>query len=251
MTTTSQVEGHAGRLSLVATPIGNLGDLSPRARETLEQADIVACEDTRHTGLLFSRLGFKKKLLSVHDRNEASRVAEILEGLRAGQHIALVSDAGHPGLSDPGQRLVHAVAEAGLAMETVPGPCAIPAALSASGFPFERFFFGGFLTTKKGRRTRELQEACDREDTTVFFESPHRIAGTLEILAGLAPDRPTCVARELTKKFETFHRGTATELANEFSEGKTKGEIVLLIAGSKPPKWFHRKAEVDRTEQGR
>lgn len=228
-----------GKLSIVATPIGNLGDITLRAIETLQSSDFIACEDTRHSGRLLKHLDISKKLISVHDRNEASRVDQIVELLDQKNHISLVSDAGHPGMSDPGQRLIHAISKTDHLIEIIPGTCSIPAALSASGFPYEKFYFGGFLTTKKGRRTKELEKAISDDHTSVFFESPHRIAGTLEILTALEPTRAVCVARELTKKFETFHRGTAIELSEFFSEKKTKGEIVLIIAGAKPPKWFN------------
>jgi len=227
-----------GRLLVTATPIGNLADLSDRVRETLSTADLVACEDTRHTGLLLSRLEMKRPLLSLHEHNEASRIEEILGRIREGEQIVLVSDAGYPTISDPGQRLVRAVVREGLELSVIPGPSAVLTALAGSGLPTDRFYFGGFLTTKKGRRNRELTEALERDHTSIFFESPHRIAGTLEMLKELDPDRPICVARELTKKFEQYIHGTVTEVATKLAAGSSKGEFTLSIAGCKLPKWF-------------
>lgn len=227
-----------GRLSIVSTPIGNLEDLSPRAAACLGDAHLIACEDTRHSGVLLRAKGIDTPRLSLHQHNEASRTEQLLAKLADGQHIAYISDAGTPLVSDPGARLVHAVASAGFEVEVIPGPSAVTAALAGSGFPADRFYFGGFLSTKKGARRRELEDALARTETCAFFDSPHRIASTLEILAELAPDRPAVVGRELTKKFEEFRRGTCAELLDSFGQRPAKGEIVLVISGSKPPKWM-------------
>jgi len=231
----------AGRLYITATPIGNLGDLSGRVRETLEQADLVACEDTRHTGLLLSRIEIKRPLISLHEHNEASRIPEILRRLREGEQIALVSDAGYPTVSDPGQRLVRAVVREKLELTVIPGPSAVLTALAGSGLPTDRFYYGGFLPNKRGKRERELARALEADFTSIYFESTHRIEATLEMLAGLDPERPICVGRELTKKFEQFVHGTTSEVIETLSKGSTKGEFTLLIAGSKLPKWFSPK----------
>ena len=228
----------AGFLSVVSTPIGNLADISPRAIETLGAADLVACEDTRHSGILFNAHGIETRRISLHQHNEAARTAQLLEKLAAGNHIAYVSDAGTPLVSDPGARLVYRCASAGYRIEVIPGPSAVTSALAGSGFPADRFYFGGFLSTKKGARTRELEDALGRTETSAFFDSPHRIASTLQILTGLEPERPAVVARELTKKFEEFRRGTAAELATSFEERPAKGEIVLVISGAKRPAWM-------------
>ncbi|MGE9268453.1 MAG: 16S rRNA (cytidine(1402)-2'-O)-methyltransferase [Verrucomicrobiales bacterium] len=219
-------------LTLVPTPIGNLGDITLRALETLKEADFIACEDTRHTLKLLNHYGISKPLTALHDHNEEKRLPELLEKIGAGERMALVSDAGMPCLSDPGYRLLAACAEAGLPYEVLPGASAVTTALVASAFPPHPFAFRGFLAVKKGKRRSQLAEAVQAEETTLFFESPHRLPSTLELLAELAPEHAVCVARELTKKFETLHRGTAAELHTAFggNGGKAKGEIVLLIA---------------------
>jgi 16S rRNA (cytidine1402-2'-O)-methyltransferase len=227
-----------GRLEIVATPIGNLGDLGERGRRAFEQADLVACEDTRHTGLLLNRLEIKRPLISLHEHNEASRVKTLIDRLRAGETIVLVSDAGYPTVSDPGQRLIHAVIREGLELTVIPGASAVLTALAGSGLPADRFFFGGFLPNRSGQRERELIRAIEAEYTSVYFESPHRIRKTLETLASLAPDRPICIARELTKKFEQFIHGPAAQALETLLAGSSKGEFTLVIAGSKIPKWL-------------
>jgi 16S rRNA (cytidine1402-2'-O)-methyltransferase len=216
-------------LTFVPTPIGNLGDITLRAIETLKEADLIACEDTRHSLKLLNRLEIAKPLTALHDHNEDRRIPELLEKAKAGEKIAIISDAGTPCLSDPGHRLLKAARDAEVPFTVLPGPSAITTALVASGFPPHPFSFHGFLAVKKGKRGKQLQTALDSTETTLFFESPHRIPSTLEILAELAPGARVCVARELTKKFETLHHGTTTELFAHFSERKAKGEIVLLI----------------------
>jgi 16S rRNA (cytidine1402-2'-O)-methyltransferase len=217
-------------LSLVATPIGNLGDLSQRAIETLRSADLIAAEDTRHSGNLLRHLGIQKPLVSYHAHNEARRTAELIESLEAGRHIALVTDAGMPGISDPGHRLLRQCIERGLPYTVIPGASAVLTALIGSGFDAERFFFGGFLPVKSGQREREITAAAARQETTLFFESPYRLVKTLEVAARLIPERRICVARELTKQFEEYRKGLASELLAHYTAHPPKGEIVLVIA---------------------
>lgn len=219
-------------LSLVATPIGNLGDITLRALETLKAADVIACEDTRHSLRLLQHYSISKPLVSYHEHNEARRTAELIEQIAAGKHIAVISDAGLPGISDPGHRLLRACQERGLPYTIIPGPSAVLTALVGSGFDAEPFFYGGFLPVKSGGREREVAAAGEREATSVFFESPHRLVKTLEAASRLIPDRMICVARELTKTFEEFRRGTASELLAHYTAHPPKGEIVLVIRGA-------------------
>ncbi len=228
---------NAGKLSIVATPIGNLGDITRRAVECLSAADIVACEDTRHSGILIAHLGLKKPLVSLHEHNEAMRSGQLTVEMQAGKHVAYISDAGTPGVSDPGQRLVNACRRAGVPVEILPGPCAAVSAVIGSGFAADAFFFGGFLPVKSGQRERALTKALEREETTVFYESPHRIDGTLALLTRLAPERLICVARELTKKLEECRRGTVAEVYAHYEKHPAKGEICLVISGTDLPKW--------------
>jgi len=221
-----------GTLYLVATPIGNLEDITFRALRTLKQCDLVAAEDTRRTGLLLHHFGLKKPLLSCFHFNETQRSAEIVERLKQGQIVALVSDAGSPGISDPGQRLVQRVLEAGCRVESVPGPCALVAALTASGLPTDEFHFVGFLPHKSGARRRRLEQLQAVPGTLALYESPHRLPRLLGELSEIFPDRTVVVARELTKKFEQYLRGRPAELKAEL--GKTKGEFVVLIEGAAP-----------------
>lgn len=226
------------RLTLLGTPIGNVGDLSERALESLRSADLIACEDTRRTGLLLHRLGIKKPLLSVHAHSEASRCERVMEAVTSGRRVVLVSDAGMPGVADPGERMVQAAIEAGADIEVVPGPSAVTVALAGSGLPVTPFYFGGFLPPKSGGRSRELELALGRDCTSVFFEAPHRLLRSLERLAELDPARRVVVARELTKRFEEFVRGRPGELVERFTRRPPKGEITLLIAGAALPKWI-------------
>jgi len=232
------MESSPGTLSIVSTPIGNLADISGRAISCLQEADLVACEDTRHSGMLFRAHDIQTRRLSLHRHNEASRCAQLMDMLGDGKDIAYVSDAGTPLISDPGARLVHLAATRGFEVKVIPGACAVVSALAGAGFPADRFYFGGFLSTKKVARTRELAHALELEVTSVFFDSPHRIDSTLTLLTSLDPDRPLAIARELTKKFEEFRRGTAHALAEQFHEKRTKGEIVLIISGSRIPSWM-------------
>ena len=219
-------------LYLVATPIGNLGDITLRALEVLKSVDLIACEDTRHSGHLLAHFEIRKPLVSYHEHNEARRTAELIEELAAGKNIAVITDAGLPGISDPGHRLLRACMERGLPYTILPGPSAVLTALIGSGFPADAFFYGGFLPVKSGGRERDLLAAADRDVTSVFFESPHRLLKTLEVCAAHFPERRVCVARELTKTFEEFRIGTAPELLAHYSAKAVKGEIVFLIHGS-------------------
>jgi len=230
----------SGKLQLIATPIGNLGDLSLRAIETLKNASQVACEDTRHSGRLMHHHGLHVPLLSLTEHNEARRIPELLQKLQEGQNIALVSDAGNPTLSDPGQRLVHAAIHAGLKIEVIPGASAVLTALIGSGLPTVPFYFGGFLPHKKGQREKEIIAAMERDCTSLYFESPYRLADTLQMAASHNPEHRIVVARELTKMFEEFHRGSAHSVLEHFSKTTPKGEITLVIAPRDLPKWMTR-----------
>lgn len=222
-----------GAVRLVCSPIGNLADITYRAVETLRAADLVACEDTRHSRRLLQHYRIEpKELASLHEHNERDRARGIAERALRGEQIAVLSDAGTPAVSDPGYRLVNHCIEAGVRVEVLPGPSAVITALAGSGLPTDAFHSGGFLPVKSGKKRTALASALDRPETTIHFESPHRIAKTLAALAELAPDRPLCVARELTKRHETYHRGSAADLAEAFSQGTTKGEITLLIQGT-------------------
>ncbi len=217
-------------LYVVATPIGNLGDITLRALEVLKLVDVIAAEDTRHSGMLLKHFEIKKQFLSYHEYNEAMRTIQLIERLAAGEDVALITDAGTPGLSDPGARLIHECIKRNLPFTIIPGPSSILAALVGSGFSTERFCFRGFLPVKRGQRERELRAAVDREETTIFFESPYRLTRTLAVCIDIMPDRRLCVARELTKKFEEFRRGTAGELFAHYDAYPPKGEIVLVIS---------------------
>jgi len=217
-------------LYVVATPIGNLGDITLRALEVLKSVDVIAAEDTRHSGMLLKHFELKKPFLSYHEHNEAMRTTQLIERLAAGEGVALITDAGTPGLSDPGARLIRECIKRNLPFTIIPGPSSILAALIGSGFSTERFYFGGFLPVKRGQRERELRAAVDRQETTVFFESPYRLIKTLAACIDIMPDRRLCVARELTKKFEEFRRGSAREFVEHYSAHPPKGEIVLVIS---------------------
>ena len=217
-------------LYVVATPIGNLGDITLRALDVLKAVDLIAAEDTRHSGILLQHYKIDKPLISYHEHNEAMRTAQLVERLAAGENIALITDAGTPSLSDPGARLIRECVKRALPYTIIPGPSSIVTALIGSGFSTDKFFFGGFLPNKSGRRERELRAAAAREETTVFFESPHRLTKTLKASIDILQDRQLCVARELTKKFEEFRRGTAAELLTHYEARPPKGEIVLMIS---------------------
>jgi 16S rRNA (cytidine1402-2'-O)-methyltransferase len=215
-------------LSVCATPIGNLEDVTLRVLTELREADVVLAEDTRHTRTLLERHGIRAKLLSYHEHNEAARVAELLPRLAAGERVALVSDAGMPGISDPGVRLIRAVREAGLPVTVLPGPSAVETALVASGLGSDRYAFIGFVPRKAGERTALWQELAAWPWPVVAFESPQRLPATLRSLADATPERPVAVCRELTKRFEEVVLGSAREVAQRFAE-PPKGEITLVL----------------------
>jgi 16S rRNA (cytidine1402-2'-O)-methyltransferase len=221
-----------GTLYLVATPIGNLEDITLRALRTLKECDLVAAEDTRHTGNLLKHFGISRPLLSYFQFNEAKRSEEIISRLKHGEKVALVTDAGSPGISDPGERVVRAAITAGLRVEPVPGPSALVAALTASGLPADEFHFIGFLPHKSGQRRNRLDRLKAIEGTLVFYESPYRVEKLLRELAEILPGRQTVLARELTKKFEQFLRGTPEQLLVEIQQRVLKGEFVVLVAGA-------------------
>ena len=227
-----------GTLFLVATPIGNLGDLAPRAAEVLRDADLLLAEDTRHTGQLLHACGLQRApgtLESLHEHNERERVPRVIERLQAGARVALVSDAGTPLVSDPGAGLVAAAAAAGIEVVAVPGPCAAIAALTLAALPAARFAFEGFLPPRQGARRQALQRLSGESRTLVFYEAPHRLREALDDLAAaFGAERPAAVAREITKKFETVYRGTLGALAQQAAgdAGMTRGELVLVVQGA-------------------
>ena len=226
-----------GRLQVVATPIGNMGDLSTRAREALESADLVAAEDTRHTQVLLQAVGITRPMISLHSYNESQRVPDLLARLEAGENIALVSDAGTPLLSDPGYELVSQAAGAGIEVLAIPGPSAITTALAVAGLPTSRFCFEGFLPARERERRTELARLANETRTLVFFEAPHRIADTLANLAiEFGGARRAVVARELTKTHETIYRGTLEELAAQARGDANfqRGEITIVVHGAPP-----------------
>ena len=219
-------------LYVVATPIGNLGDITLRAVEALKSADVIAAEDTRHSGLLLKHLEIKKPFVSYHEHNEAARATELVERLGRGENVALITDAGTPGLSDPGLRLIRECIKRELPFTIIPGASSILMALLGSGFSTDKFSFRGFLPVKSGQRERALRAAAERDETAIFFESPYRLTKTLAACIDIMPERQLCVARELTKKFEEFRRGAAGELLAHYQAHPPKGEIVLVISGS-------------------
>ncbi len=216
-------------LYLVATPIGNLEDMTLRALRALRECDVVAAEDTRRTGQLLKHFGISKPLLSYFQFNEARRSEEIIERLKRGEKVALVTDAGSPGISDPGERVVKAAIAAGLRVEPVPGACALVAGLTASGLPTGEFHFVGFLPHKSGQRRNALEALKSVSGTLVFYESPYRIEKLLGELTEVYPERQVVLARELTKKFEEFLRGTPAELLEIARKRSLKGEFVVLV----------------------
>ena len=223
----------AGMLYLVPTPIGNLGDISTRCRETLEQADFIAAEDTRVTLKLLNHMGIKKSLVSYYEHNKASKGNFIVERILAGETCALVSDAGSPAISDPGEDLVKQCAEAGITVCAIPGPCAVITALSISGQSTGRFCFEGFLSTAKKSREEHLESLVNERRTMVFYEAPHKLLSTLEDMASVfGADRPISLCRELTKLHEEVVRTTLGEAVEKYTQNPPKGEFVLVIAGA-------------------
>jgi 16S rRNA (cytidine1402-2'-O)-methyltransferase len=219
-----------GTLYLVATPIGNLEDITLRALRVLRECDVVAAEDTRRTGQLLKHFGISRPLLSYFQFNEAKRSEEIIERLGRGEKVALVTDAGSPGISDPGERVVKAAIAGGLRVEAVPGPCALVAALTASGLPTDEFHFIGFLPHKSGQRRNQLEALKSFQGTLVLYESPYRIEKLLGELGEVFPERTIVLARELTKKFEEFLRGTPSELLALVKQRTLKGEFVVMVS---------------------
>jgi len=222
-------------LYIVATPIGNLADMVPRAVEVLQCADLVAAEDTRHSQRLFSHFNIDTPLVAYHDHSDDKRTGQILRRLEQGQTVALISDAGTPLISDPGYRLVREARVRGIRVVPIPGPCAFVAALSAAGLPSDRFSFEGFLPAKSGARERALRELAGDSRTLVFYEAPHRVADTLDAMGAVfGGDREAVIARELTKAFETFHLASLAELAAwvRADSNQQRGEIVLLVRGA-------------------
>jgi 16S rRNA (cytidine1402-2'-O)-methyltransferase len=222
----------SGKVFLVPTPIGNLGDITQRALEVLAEVDVVACEDTRVTGRLLSHFGIKKPLVSYHEFNERSRARQLAVKVKQGKSIAIATDAGSPGISDPAYRVVRAVIDNGLELEALPGPTAIIPALTASGLPTDRFFYEGFLSHKKAARTKRLRDIAVYPHTLVFYESPHRVHKCLKDMLDTLGNRRACVAREITKKFEQYIRGTISEILEQVEDKTIKGEIVIVVAGN-------------------
>ena len=235
---------HTGKLVVCATPIGNLGDASPRLAEALAGADLIACEDTRQTRKLLAHLGVSARLVSYHDANEAARAGQLADEIAACARVALVSDAGMPAVSDPGHDLIGACLERGLPVEVVPGPSAVLAALVVSGLPTDRFSFEGFPSRKQSARARALEELAGEARTMVFFEAPHRVLATLEaMVAAFGPERRCAVTRELTKLHEQVLRGTLAEVRDRLAEQGPRGEFTLVVAGA--PEAPDGAAEVD------
>ncbi|MCR4425670.1 MAG: 16S rRNA (cytidine(1402)-2'-O)-methyltransferase [Firmicutes bacterium] len=223
-----------GTLYLVSTPIGNIADITQRARDVLSQVSLVAAEDTRHTGLLLSRYGIKARLLSYHEHNEVVRVDQVLEVLARGEDVAVVSDAGTPVISDPGEILVRRAINAGHRIVPVPGPAAFLAALVASGLPASRFTFQGFLPRRSAERRAVLTALASYDSTLIFYEAPHRLRRMLEDVLRVVGDRPCALAREITKKFEEIRRGRVSEILEWVRAESPKGEFVLVVAGPQP-----------------
>jgi 16S rRNA (cytidine1402-2'-O)-methyltransferase len=240
-----QSNGRTGCLYLVATPIGNLEDITLRALRILKEVDQIACEDTRHTQKLLSHYNIQKPLVSYHEHNEMTRAPELVLAMEQGAQIALVSDAGMPLVSDPGYRLVTLSLRHHLPVVPIPGAAALLAALSASGLPNEEFLFAGFLPARTGERRRALERLRIEDRTIIFYEAPHRIEETLADARDILGDRPACLAREVTKLHEEFRRGTLSELAASLSDKPARGEITLLI-GALPPE--ERAAQRDTSQ---
>lgn len=242
----------AGALVLVATPIGNLGDLSARAVETLAAADVVACEDTRHTRKLLTHAGIKpKQLVSVHEHNESSQAAGLVDRMARGERVALVTDAGTPAISDPGHRLTAAAIAAGIPVEVVPGPSALVAGLVVSGLPTDRFVFEGFLPRKGRARSDQLAALAAEARTIVLYEAPHRLAATVADLAqSFGGNRRVALCRELTKRFEEVWRGTLSEAAGHVATAEARGEYVVVVEGA-PDQAPPTEADIEAALTGR
>ena len=238
-------EGPSPLLYLLATPIGNMSEISPRTKAIIEESEYIACEDTRNSGLLLSRLGFSKKLISCHEHNEEAASSQIVSLLKQGKKVAYMSDAGYPAISDPGSRLVANCLNNGIKVSTVSGPNAALNALASSGLDSTHFYFHGFLSSKPSERDQELQEIQSRKETVIFYESPHRIGKTLAALYEALGERPAVIARELTKAHEEFIRGNLKEfLALDVSS--LKGEMVIVVEGKKEEKAIDEKTILDQ-----
>ncbi len=222
-------------LYVVATPIGNLRDITIRALETLAAAAVILCEDTRMSARLLDHYGIKGRRVALHEHNERAKAEDIVRRVAAGEALALISDAGTPLLSDPGFPLIRALAEAGQPVFPIPGASALLSALVVAGLPTDAFAFHGFLPPKAGARGNALRRLSDSRETLVFYESPRRLADTLQAMAALWPDRQAAVALELTKRYERVHRGRLPDLAAEFAQAETKGEAVIVVAGAAEP----------------
>lgn len=218
-------------LYIVSTPIGNLADITLRALDTLKNVDLIACEDTRHSGILLAHYNIKNKLTSFHEYNKRERTPEIIRLLKQGQSIALISDAGTPGISDPGFYLIRETIKENLAVIPIPGPSALISALTVSGLPSDRFVFEGFLPKRDGRKRKKIEELKQETRTMIFYDSPHRVLDSLQDILEILGDRPMVLVRELTKKFETIMRGKISEILSKIEGTKIKGEIVLVIQG--------------------
>ncbi|MEO0091951.1 MAG: 16S rRNA (cytidine(1402)-2'-O)-methyltransferase [candidate division WOR-3 bacterium] len=218
-------------LYIISTPIGNLRDITLRALDVLRKVDFIACEDTRHTGLLLKHYNIKNNLISFYEYNKKSRTSEIIKMIKQGAKVGLVSDAGTPGISDPGFYLIRAAIAENILVTAIPGPSALLSAIVISGLPSDRFVFEGFLPKREGRKRKKLMELKDESRTMVFYDSPHRIIKSLITIQEIFGDRKIVLARELTKKFETVLRGNISEIISQLSDKKIKGEIVLVVAG--------------------
>lgn len=220
-----------GTLFVVSTPIGNLSEMTPRAIETLKSVAFIASEDTRNTKNLCQHFGINTPLISCHEHNEAIEVDKIIQALEDNRDVALTSDAGFPGISDPGQLVIAKVLDAGYKVVVISGPCALINALVGSGLPTDHFYFHGFLSHKNSEKRKELEKLIDKEETMIFYEAPHRIVDTLEIMSKVLGPREACIARELTKKFEEYIKGTLNELLDIAISRQLKGEMVIVIHG--------------------
>ena len=220
-----------GKLYLVPTPIGNMGDITSRALEILKASEIIACEDTRHSGQLLTHFGIRKKLISYHDFNEEARLPLLLNILKGGGIVSVITDAGSPGLSDPAYRIIRAAIDNNFPVSPLPGANALIPALTGSGLPLDRFFFEGFLPNKSGARQNRLLKLKELEHTLIFYESPFRIEKTVSDLLEVLGDRQGCVAREISKIYEEFIRGRLSDIKNIIESRKLKGEMVIVVAG--------------------
>lgn len=225
-------ENYPSGLYIVSTPIGNLKDITLRALETLQSVDLVACEDTRHTGILLSHYNIKNRLTSYHEYNKKEKTPELIDKIKHGQRVALVTDAGTPGISDPGFYLIRETIKANLSVIPIPGPSALLSALVVSGLPSDHFVFEGFLPKRDGRKRKKLTDLKQETRTMIFYDSPYRVVDSLSAMIEIFGDRSMVLVRELTKKFETVLRGQISEIIKEITNTKVKGEIVIVLQGA-------------------